>query len=93
MVTQLSPLGRAPMKLPLLPGIIVALLQTLCPLGLAGCFLFWFPRLLESVLLQLLSYGLGAFFLAGAALVVFVYVPRSKRASQRESGASDDTTA
>jgi hypothetical protein len=69
----------------LIPGIIVALLQVLCPLAIAACFLFWFPRLLDSAALKILSYALGAFFLAGAGLVVAGYILRPKRANHRET--------
>jgi hypothetical protein len=71
----------------MIPGIIVALLQVLCPLAIAACFLFWFPRLLDSAALKILSYALGAFYLACAGLVVLGYVLRPKTASHRRDRA------
>ena len=62
----------------ILLGIVVALLQFLCPLGMAYCFFMWFPHLLESVFLKFLSYGLGLFFLAGAGLVLIGWLVRPK---------------
>jgi hypothetical protein len=62
----------------ILPGIVVALLQFLCPLAIASCFLVWFPHLLESVFLKALSYGLGVFFLAGAGLVLLGWAVRKR---------------
>jgi hypothetical protein len=69
----------------LIPGIIVALLQLICPLAMAVCFLFLFPRLLDSAVLKLLSYALGIFFLAGAGLVILGYVLRPKTANEKDT--------
>ena len=59
-------------------GLVIGLLKVLCPFGIATCFLVWFPPLLESVALRLLSYGVGAFHLAGVGLVVLGYILRLK---------------
>ena len=77
---------RSAMKIQLSIVVALALLQFLCPLGMACCFLLWFPHLLESLLLKLVSYALGFFFLAGAALVLLGWVVRPKSPGSAQRG-------
>jgi hypothetical protein len=60
------------------------LVQVAVPLAFATCLLVLFPRLLESKILIVLSYCLGAFFLLIAAFVTYSYLLSAKHRATDE---------